>query len=335
MEEETSKRILHLVFSGSGADFPCFVGVLKSLLTLDPTAYTRLASVTASSGGAIVGLLSVLRCPISFMEHLLYSIEYNKHLQHIDFRTLLTHYGLDDSGGIVKVLKRILTQRVGKADTTFSELHHYTRDVLKRPCTFRVTATDVTKMSLAVFDHINTPDLEVWKAVKITTSIPLVFTSTILNECLYCDGGILAYFPIHLLPPVEMSEQVIGIVLDRGIRPNEVTDLLSFVVALANTVSTYAYDKAKSMWENLAARANVDIICVQTCRSNRTSEKHALDINRSTQEKSDLIDLGYMTAASYFTSETTVVKHVVRDILLRVVNSAEQNSEDCQGCVRQ
>jgi len=63
-----------------------------------------------------------------------------------------------------------------------------------------------------VFNKDTTPNLEVWKAVRITCSFPLIFTPVLLNDNYYIDGGNTCNNTNYF----SNKEETIGILLEKN-----------------------------------------------------------------------------------------------------------------------
>ena len=299
----TRVRKFHLVFSGSGADFPCFLGAVKTLTSVYPSLLHNLNSVSASSGGAIIALLVLLKFSVAVMEDLCFTIDYQKHLQRVDLANLLSEYGLDEANNMIKVMKRVVRQKLGTSEATFADLHRF------YPCRFNVTGTNLSTMSLVVFNHIATPDLPLWKAMRITTSVPLMFTSVRLNDDLLCDGAMLSYYPLHLAPDPEFHERIIGLCIDKGDQRNRIDDLLSYVMALAKTLTRHIHCISMPIRDK---SMNYDEIVL------KTTEKEIYVMERDADQKRLLIEAGSSQTRGYFSRDDVIVKHMVRDIFDRL-----------------
>ncbi len=304
----TGTKRFHLVFSGSGADFPCFLGAVKALPPVYPDVLHNLVSVSASSGGAIVGLLLLLRYSITVMEELCLKIEYQRHIQRIDLANLLSNYGLDDANNMIKILKRVIRQKMGDPEATFADLYR------SYPCLFNVTGTNLSTMSLVLFNHIDTPDLPLWKAIRITTCVPLMFTSVRLEDDHLCDGAVLSYFPIHLVPRLGIDDRVIGMCIDKGDQRNVIDDLFSYVMALAKTLTRNIHHA--SIQKNASS---YDEVVLKT----RHEEMYVME--RDIEQKKFLIESGNAQTRSYYARDEIVVKHMVLDIVRNVLRSAVLN----------
>ena len=60
----------------------------------------------------------------------------------------------------------------------------------------RLTAFDITNGMLKWFDKINTPNMPISKAIRISSGIPWIFEPVLYQGNLYVDGGVLRRMPI-------------------------------------------------------------------------------------------------------------------------------------------
>ena len=53
-------------------------------------------------------------------------------------------------------------------------------------------------MCTEFFSYKTTPNMEVWQALRISISFPIIFNKVDLNNKIYCDGGLTDNFPIEI-----------------------------------------------------------------------------------------------------------------------------------------
>jgi hypothetical protein len=76
-------------------------------------------------------------------------------------------------------------------DITFKELYlNYNKK-------FTVIGTNLSKGIEAAFNYINTPNMSIITAVRISISIPIIFTPVLYNDEYYVDGALTNIFPIN------------------------------------------------------------------------------------------------------------------------------------------
>ena len=220
---------VHLVLSGSGARFASFIGSYISILRVYPRLMKELKTVIATSGGALVGALICLDYSVHAIEDLCLHLEYND-LKNLDINRFLLDYGVESGSSIVKLFKAVIKKKLGDGEATFKDLFN------KTGRTLIITGTNISTMSLVSFSHETHPDMQIWRALRITISIPFLFTTTRYQGHHYVDGGVLCQFPIRFLPMLGPFDSVIGINLEFKNQHNDIHDVVSYIKALTKTI---------------------------------------------------------------------------------------------------
>ena len=178
--------IHNLVLSGGGNKCIVFVGAIQSLEELG-----LLSSIThfaGTSGGAILVLLVVLGYSVSDIIDLYKQLNLND-LLNINSNNIIhffDDYGLDKGDKIINILKIVIRKKTNNENITFKELYDQTHKHLI------ITGTCVEKECVEYFNHIDTPDMPVYLAIRISMSVPFFFNRVVYNEQSYIDGGFLA-----------------------------------------------------------------------------------------------------------------------------------------------
>ncbi len=169
---------IKLILSGSGALYPVHLGAIIRLRELG----YNITEIAGTSGGAIVA--AVVACGYSNKELLDIVKESwpNKHgLIKPSLWNLFFKWGLIDGEPLEKLLDKYL---VNYFKQTKIPLH--------------VVTTKPRHRQNVVFSSVNTPEMNLAKAVRASLSIPVVFTPTTINGFKYVDGGVGANFVLDL-----------------------------------------------------------------------------------------------------------------------------------------
>ena len=102
---------------------------------------------------------------------------------------LLKNYGMYDSSLIETMLEDLIKRKTSKSGYTFKQLYNDTGKILI------INGTCLNTHSSTYFNYIDNPDLEISKASRMSSSVPLFFTKYRFNKLEYVDGGITCYFP--------------------------------------------------------------------------------------------------------------------------------------------
>ena len=111
-------------------------------------------------------------------------------LFHFDFTGFFDTYGLIDIEPFETFIYSKIEEKGFDKNITFKELYDQTGKDLH---TYSIC---VNTQELVRFDKENTPNCPIWKAVKMSMSIPLIFPPISYNNQLYIDGALKNGFPI-------------------------------------------------------------------------------------------------------------------------------------------
>ena len=90
----------HLIMSGSGARFISFVGSLSYYQNYYDNFLNRIKTITATSGGSIVGLLIALGYNLLTIKNYILNLE-SKDVKKSDYFKFLHSYGIDDGEKLI------------------------------------------------------------------------------------------------------------------------------------------------------------------------------------------------------------------------------------------
>lgn len=175
---------INLVMSGSGFNYPIYIGSYKALYE---KGY-RIKSVTGTSGGSIIAALLAVGYtePDEIERALMETIPSENKLIDLSWIPFRRH-GLIKGAKILKVLDRTL---MGK---TFKEVE----------IDLNIVATNYNTGVWTLFNKATTPDVKISDAVRASISIPFVFAPHKINGNWYVDGGIQNNWYVDVYGDVE------------------------------------------------------------------------------------------------------------------------------------
>ena len=298
----------HIVLSGSGSRFACFIGGFKYIQEhVHPGFLQNVGSVVGTSGGAFVALLVALGFSLKSMEELCISVSYED-VRNLDINCLLAGYGVDNGARFVKLFKCIIARKLGDPNATFADLFAATSVHLK------ITATNVTHKSLTVFDHMSHPDTPLWLALRASISLPLLFTAVEVDGDIYSDGGLLCSMPVRLLGQPSEQDTVVGFNLEFVEDAKaKIDDLLGYLLAISQTmystinrIDYEAYNKQKAY----------ELIKISTA----TISPFNLNVNQ--QIRTDLMQTAYSQTELFYNQPEIVAKVFTKSVFAKVLQRA-------------
>lgn len=221
-----------LILSGGGIKGIAFIGALKAL-----DSYHLLDNITTfvgSSVGTLINFLYILGYAPDELYDFVKKFDLGK-LKNLQPELLLDKYGLDDGTRIINTLKKFISNRQLNPKITFKELYDLTGKKLI------TTTVSLNNMRPCYMSHETHPQLEVCHAIRMSISIPFIFTPVIYQDTYYIDGGCIDNFPIHLFK--DQMDQIIGICLmescESQLKINNIEEYMSIVLQCIVTGITF------------------------------------------------------------------------------------------------
>ncbi len=173
--------------SGSLKGFQ-YVGVLRALEEKNLVA--QIQEYVGVSIGSLFSLFMILNFTSNEIEKLLLELDL-KALMYPNILQLTDIYGIIDPSGIINLIKDMLAKKNVSPDITMHGLYQRYQKTL----IVYTTMLGDEHRGIAL-THESHPELEVWRAVLMSISIPFIFPPVRYNSNLYIDGAIKNNFPI-------------------------------------------------------------------------------------------------------------------------------------------
>ena len=158
--------------------------------------------------------------------HVLNILDYNrvKSLKVFDF---LDNLGLDDGSKLEHYIKKMIRYKFGKKELTFKQLYEtYNKNVT-------ITAISIEDNSVIYFSKESHPLMKVWKAVRMSMTVPFLFKPYTYKEKNYIDGGLRHNFPIDLYP----SKYTLGIDISTLPRVSKKLNFEEYIFSLVGLIT--------------------------------------------------------------------------------------------------
>lgn len=271
--------INNLVFSGGGLKCLCYIGVLK-YFEEHLSLFNNLKEIVASSGGSIFALLFIIKYSYKELNSIILGLDFNN-LKDINTHNLLNffkNYGIDTGNKLVLLLNLLLKKKNINENITFSQLYK------KFKIKFTITATCVNKNKIHYFNHINNANMSVVLAVRISSSIPLLFNYVKYNNNIYVDGGLLDNYPIHYLK--SKIHNTLGFLIKNTNKEINIKTIDNFILQLLIMTSRKSDKLIESLYHGNTIFINCDV--------------NAIDFKIDNKNKIKCIRKGYNSISKYY-----------------------------------
>lgn len=264
-------KIKNLVLSGGGVKGISYLGIIKYLE--EKNLLKDIKNIATSSVGAIFGLFIALGYTYVEQKMLLDEIKIIKlfNFYDINLNYFKNKFAIDNGQKISKFINLLILKKFGKANITFKDLY------IKTNINLIITGSCLDKQELVYFNYLDTPDMPLEIALRITYSIPFVFDKVIYKKNIYVDGGLLNNFPIDYFE--KNIEETLGVTLGGKKILSNLDNLDNYIMALIYAPSYSFHNLLLTKYEK-----NICII---------DSDIDLLDININKQQILNLINKGY------------------------------------------
>jgi predicted patatin/cPLA2 family phospholipase len=259
----------------SGGGNKCFtvLGALDYFVKEHNFDINKIKTFCGTSGGAIMCYSFVLGYTLEEVVQFLIDLNFYKLINStINLDKLIDNYGLDIGDKVIFILKELLMNKYNVDDITFQELYNLTNEE------FIVIGTNYTRGIEKTFSYKTTPNVSVITALRISVSIPIVFTPVLFEDEYYVDGGISNNFPINYCNP----DTTLGLLI-KGCIKNELNNIFDLCFNSFNIMFDISADKNIKNYNNIIHIVNTPEMI----------EKGFSNFDLDEDYKKYLLDLGY------------------------------------------
>lgn len=204
--------IKHLVIAGGGPIGLQFLGALEHLNEEGFWKFEDIESIYATSIGTFLGAFICLKYDWSTINTYIINRPWHDVFKLNGKQIFDAFYqkGLYDKKVFEISLKPLLEAKDLSLNITLKEFYEYSK------IEFHLYAFEMNKFEIADISYKTHPDLSLVQAIFMSSSLPGVFTPTILDGGCYIDGGVMANYPLsYCLKDHENPDEILGITFYR------------------------------------------------------------------------------------------------------------------------
>jgi predicted patatin/cPLA2 family phospholipase len=207
-----------ICMSGGGIKGFSFVGALDYLESNSYIDTTKIKNWVGTSAGAILCFLFTLGYTIQEIIDFILNFNFSKVQSEPSIDNLLVGFGIDDGSKLKFIIIEFLKEKYDLEDITFIELFNLTNKK------FTIIGTNFSKGTEVVFNYETTPNMSVIMAVRISSSVPVIFTPVLYESDYWIDGAFVNNFPIKYCNP----NTTLGIYIKNSCS-NKLNDIFSLI----------------------------------------------------------------------------------------------------------
>ena len=291
-----SKSYKNLVFEGGGIRGLAYVGSLKSMNDLDKLVDVK--CVIGTSVGSIFAVLAGCKCTNDELDT--YSAQFINELSVINdniVRETINFYtglGIHSNEFIYHSINLFLTKKLNISNITFKQYFEKTR------VNITIVGTCMTNRSIVYFNYKTHPEMEVSKAVQISTAIPVFFSVVKWDNKSWVDGGVVDNFAIDYYDDEcgQYNNETLGLFLQSNINKDQEYPVNNLLELLEGIEDIELEDNIKQSIRDPTKR---NIIYIDT------GSISSINFAISEEQKKILIDNGYKSTTNFFNRKFTII----------------------------
>lgn len=156
----------------------------------------------------------------------------------VSLSNFLKNYGLDSGNFVISWIETLMIKAGYKIDITFRELYERTQ------IHFDILAVDLTKNETKYFNYKTEPDMKITTAIRLSISIPFVYSLKYYKEVPYIDYGLIHSCPIDLY---EKHDNIIAIFLKSKNSKHQIIKKIDSLQSYINNVFSYILSTIKDI----------------------------------------------------------------------------------------
>ena len=181
-----------ICISGGGIYGFAVIGVIDRLISENIISLDDITTWVGTSVGAIISFIFSLGYDMEELLDFINNFDFTILIpKKIKLFNLFNTNGLSKGNKFIFAFKKFIYNKFYIEDLTFQELYDLTNKKLV------IIGTNYTNNTEDVFSLSNTPDMSIITAVRISISIPVIFTPVFYNNYYYVDGCVKNHFPYN------------------------------------------------------------------------------------------------------------------------------------------
>lgn len=194
----------HIVMGGGAVYGVMYLGVLMELCSYSKALYaawaSKLVAIAGTSAGTVVGIMVAAGMDPWEMRTIMHRSGLSRvfdSMLDISLGEMQKRCAVGSGTSVDDVAKDLVRNVTGNSETTFAQFFATT----KRE--FVVVVTNAQTLMAEFWSHKTKPQMELWRAIRCSTSIPGLFPPPVIDDVPYFDGGLTCNLPCHLYPPTQ------------------------------------------------------------------------------------------------------------------------------------
>lgn len=249
--DETKKTNKHknIVLCGGGIKGIIHIGALYAFEELG--ILVNFENYVGTSVGGLILALHIIGYTPAELYDFIKLFDLTK-LKNISIANLDT-FGLDVGNNIEYVLKRLIGGKGVNENITMGELYEKTNKKLT------LVAICLNTLEACYISHETFPELPLFTAIRMTTSIPFIYSPVSYKGKMYIDGACMDHYPISMFKD-NLNETIGVLLIDSKTEIEEIDNLETYIIRVLQSMMIGMFINSKKGYEESTIEIYVDLI---------------------------------------------------------------------------
>ena len=280
-------KITCLCFSGGGVKGISYIGALEELEKNEIINLNNINIYCGTSVGSMYSFLLNIGLSIIEIKDFIIAFNFSKLAGEVDCINFFENFGINNGERVKYIFIKFIEIKYNKKDITFLELYEITKKKII------IIGTNLTDCKEEVFSVDLTPNFSVITAIRISMSVPVIFTPVKIDNIVYVDGGILNNFPINHCP----ENKTLGLYIKNS-KKNDIKSIQNLITSCFAIVGDSISEKTISDINKLSTKECLNkykklVIKIENPKFEYTK------FDLSIEFKNNLIELGVNTIKEF------------------------------------
>ena len=179
----------YLTLSAGGIITISQISCLQTLIKNKIIDYKKIKALYCCSAGCISGLIFLLNINDDLIDNYILNRPWYKlvnNISYLDYINIYYKNGLLDTSFIINIIKPLLCYKNININITLKEFYELTKK------DYYLLATNINNTTNVYFNHKTHPNLEVYKAIYMSCSLPGLFIPEKYDNIFYLDGALIS-----------------------------------------------------------------------------------------------------------------------------------------------
>lgn len=199
------------------------ISFLSALNYLEKQNYINIKKVnryTCVSVGCLIGVFLVIGYEINELYDLIKETNYDEIKPDLNLDLMIDKYGFDNGDKMMTFIKNTMLKKIDNPDISFLELYELTKKEIY------IATTNFSKNTEKIFNYKDTPNVPICLAIRMSISIPLIYTPVMFENDYYVDGGLTNN--VYILKNSDPEKTLV--ICDNKYKPREISSITDILI---------------------------------------------------------------------------------------------------------